>query len=287
MLAIGPANQYPMSSRLFWEDAGDKEWDVYHGAVHFQKAVNGAVTFDKPLTFWYSNKNRTLDSIQSMFLWGYSRLASTESSNPGMPYFEPRFREILKPGLALVMLGESQNEIDQAEKSLIENEVHFRQLHSDSYHSQSVNLYFTIVEIVEDRGSVNAEVPLNTIVAASGTSVVIGSQGRATFNTPQCLWCYAAQVDLMKAGMLSDSSIKQFVVIRARVTNGRVGLALYERDNLSSLKGEIEIPPGDYRDFVFPIENAAGIGGMIFRSVGSGTGANVEVESIKLTAKRL
>ena len=87
-------------------EAAQVEWDVYRGAIAFQKWVGEAAPVRGDLRFWYPAQGDAapLNSIQSMFLWGYSGLT-------GHPYPEitPEVKEAMlaREFLCLIALDEA------------------------------------------------------------------------------------------------------------------------------------------------------------------------------------
>ena len=88
-----------------------QEWDIYRGAIFLQDFVNARIRPTQSVGFWYSNDQRDywLNSIQSTYLWGYSRLSSTSPGRRGMPVVDDEFRSNVAGRDFIVLLG-----IDQA-----------------------------------------------------------------------------------------------------------------------------------------------------------------------------
>jgi hypothetical protein len=59
-------------------EAAINQWDVYRGSVEFQTWVGEVAPVGSALRFWYPREGEAtaLNSIQSMYLWGYSNLTS-------------------------------------------------------------------------------------------------------------------------------------------------------------------------------------------------------------------
>ena len=79
-----------------------EEWDVYGGARYFQAAVGRAIDAREPVKFWYDGggDHIYLNGIQSMYLWGFSRLAPYLGSTTSFCGRRRRF--------GLVLLGLNQ-----------------------------------------------------------------------------------------------------------------------------------------------------------------------------------
>jgi hypothetical protein len=86
--------------------AAQVEWDVYRGAIAFQKWVGEAAPVRGDLRFWYPAQGDAapLNSIQSIFLWGYSLL----TFHP-YPEITPEVKEAMlaREFLCLISLDEA------------------------------------------------------------------------------------------------------------------------------------------------------------------------------------
>lgn len=82
------------------------EWDVYRGAIEFQKWVGEVAPVGSNLVFWYPGQGEAaaLNSIQSMYLWGYSGL----TSHP-YPEITPEVKEamLVREFLCLIALDDA------------------------------------------------------------------------------------------------------------------------------------------------------------------------------------
>jgi hypothetical protein len=95
------------------------EWDVYEGAVLLEKFVSAHLRTDQVVRFWYGNHNPLgeIDSVQSVFLWEYSRLALWVP-DPGMPVVNQAFTARVSGTPYVVLLGLTVNEIESGLQAL-------------------------------------------------------------------------------------------------------------------------------------------------------------------------
>lgn len=112
----GVASQYAL-----WPGrtaAGEAERNAYAGAVFLQKFVNSHVSPDASIGFWYGDKpdDFTLNAVQSIFLWGYTRLHAYKGH--AMPEVDPFFREQVKKKNYIALLARTEIEIDAGLKAL-------------------------------------------------------------------------------------------------------------------------------------------------------------------------
>jgi hypothetical protein len=89
-----------------WGGKGKMEIEAYRLAVGLIDAMPRVRQDGKPIFFWYPNRDPLINSLQSTFLWGYSRLHSTDRSTLGMPRLTPADMQKLtvsgQPWLVLV-----------------------------------------------------------------------------------------------------------------------------------------------------------------------------------------
>ena len=95
------------------------EWDIYRGAMFLQKFVNANVPPSRSIGFWYTGDHQSfLNSIQSVYLWGYTRVFP--EYGVGMPLVDDEFRDkiargmlpLMRPIQSLILLGASDAETD-------------------------------------------------------------------------------------------------------------------------------------------------------------------------------
>jgi len=131
-----------------------EEWDVYRGARYFQATIGQTVDLRaakiprRAVRFWYggSPKDRNLNSIQSMYLWGYSKL-------PDGLKIDDDFRMDLGPARYLVLLGIDASEIEQRMAALTRASIPFNVLRRDQFSGVVWSFKFTTLELTGDRKS--------------------------------------------------------------------------------------------------------------------------------------
>ena len=109
------------------------ERDVYSGAVFLQKFVRAHVRPPASIGFWYSNasENVNLNSMQSMFLWHYSRVQG--ATGPGMPQIDDAVRQSVQRQPFIAILARSDKEVDDAYSALKTVPIHFIEVARANY----------------------------------------------------------------------------------------------------------------------------------------------------------
>jgi hypothetical protein len=128
-----------------------RELDVYRVSLQFADAVPKVAEHPGIIRFWYRNRSEdSLNSIQSMFLWGYSRVSSALREDPGLPYLgDFELQQLRDPQLRyLGLLGESQEELFGGLAALTEKAIPFRPTDYRVLISGDYRVYFQIVELL-------------------------------------------------------------------------------------------------------------------------------------------
>ena len=134
-----------VNSRLLSAHA---ELDVYRVALQFMRAVPAWDRAPGHIRFWYGSERprSSIDSIQSTFLWGYSRVHGT---GRGMPELGPTEIELLTaPDLRWVgLLAESRDELERGRSALRNNGIEHRLLRQTALSSGSYTVYFELLDL--------------------------------------------------------------------------------------------------------------------------------------------
>lgn len=127
------------------------DWDLYKGAVFLQRFVNLHVGTKEPLGFWYSNDPSAmwLNSAQSMFLWGFSRLAPPTKEYPGMPLVDDKFRSAIVSKPIIALLGLANSDVNEGLAALTAARIPYREIQRTTFKGEQWDGYS--VAIVDTR----------------------------------------------------------------------------------------------------------------------------------------
>jgi hypothetical protein len=128
---------------------GDLELDLYRASLELMREAPPVERSGRML-FWYnSRKPYYFDSLQSTYLWGYSKLNGSAPSDPGLPILTPAEEKVLASGdiQTLALLAGSTEEMDQALAALrqhhfLDGEARRREIVSGDYH-----FYWVLVDL--------------------------------------------------------------------------------------------------------------------------------------------
>lgn len=128
------------------------ELATYHAALHLMRVVGGLPDRDRSLVFWYPTKGgdrnvMSLDSVQSVYLWGYSRLANTGFDDAHAPLLDAPSRTRILGAARLVLLARRQSDIDRMRRALADAGITTRDVRSDRFEESG----FACLTVVLDR----------------------------------------------------------------------------------------------------------------------------------------
>ena len=126
------------------------EWDVFKGALFLQSFIGANVPTDQALGFWYSNmrSRRELNSVQSMYLWGYSRLAPPTGVDLGMPHIDPNIKAAIESKSFVALLGLDAAEVDRGLAALSAANIHYREHKRAAFDGKKWGYSLVLVDIL-------------------------------------------------------------------------------------------------------------------------------------------
>lgn len=113
----------------FYAKMYSKEVDInlgnYRLGLKFISAMPVYSETKKPIYFWYKNSDQLGNSLQSTYLWGYSRLMDSSPNTYGLPELKGINPDMLKSPASLVLFDRDSSNIDIALANLKEYGLKF------------------------------------------------------------------------------------------------------------------------------------------------------------------
>jgi hypothetical protein len=242
----GPSLFIRLGYEIRKSSIGAAEWDIYHGGIFLQQFVNGNIRPNRSVGFWYSNKpdHLWLNSIQSVYLWGYSRVFPSARDYPGMPFVDEQLRTGIAGRRFLVLLGLSDAELNAGLAAIQAAGMPFREVERTHFQGQVWGYAATLIELKRPERSLGPllfNIPLARLSPANGGSISPRADGLSLVTAPQ-QWSYS----LMGRLRPEQESMQGAVVVRLRlqVEDGMIGVAVSSvGSNSSNLIREIEVDP--------------------------------------------
>ena len=109
----------PQFTKVFGDGAQRQfEWDVRAGALHLQRFVAEHVPPSHgPVRFWYGPRDTHLNAVQSVHLWGFSRLSESGEGAAQMPAIDDGVRKRLAEARYVAILG-TDEELARAHEAI-------------------------------------------------------------------------------------------------------------------------------------------------------------------------
>jgi hypothetical protein len=131
----------------FRGEAAYPELDVYRVSLQLMHKIP-RYSESGTVLFWYKNKGADdINSVQSTYLWGYSRLNTTRMDDPGMPSLSGEQIRVLGGARSVVLLGDSREEISRGLESLSSHGVAHGEARSEVLASGGYRLYLAMVPL--------------------------------------------------------------------------------------------------------------------------------------------
>jgi hypothetical protein len=127
---------------------GIEEWDVYRGSEFLQATIRRVINpRGDYVRFWYNGalpRHANLNSVQSTYLWGYSRITR-------MPELDASALDKISKARYLVLLGLTDGENDKALASLSNARIRYRMIEKDEFVGTLWSFRFITIELLRDR----------------------------------------------------------------------------------------------------------------------------------------
>jgi hypothetical protein len=150
-------------------DSGRLEMDVYRTTLEFVRTMPRIAEVPGEMLFWYTNRPGTiLDSVQSTFLWGYSRMQG-QTRDRGLPYLgDGELAKLQKPDVRwLTLLAEEEAQLSAGREALSAHGVAWRSAGRRVLRSGTYALYVEVLELRRDGDLARGADPAGTMSYSS------------------------------------------------------------------------------------------------------------------------
>jgi hypothetical protein len=240
--ALSPlaADQRMPIPRSLYSALHDRQWarleyDVYAGSVRLLNIVGTMLAPNNgPVGFWYADtpSHTLLNSIQSTYLWGYSRLLHFGDMMT-LSAIDANALTRLANFRYLVLLGIKPGEVETGLRLLHAAGVDTIEIRRENIEGGLFSFDALIVECMPRKravGSAIAELPLEHFSAAGGKLEPDG--GTLKLTTSDQYWGYGAMATLTNLDLPKAPAVAR---VRLQVTSGFISLVATARGNGSKL----------------------------------------------------
>jgi hypothetical protein len=243
------------------------ERDLYTGAVFLQNVVAQTLPVSAgPVGFWYGNRpeDAMFDSVQSTFLWSYSRVVSGPLPDKPGAHLTVGLRRQLADYSHIVILSHADESADDALQALGADGAVARVHARFTFPSPWFSFIVTIVDYVPPPGPVGAlvgEIPLGNLAAENQASIT-AADGSIELRTAPQRWAYSAFVLLPR-----DLPQGKLVLrVHLRVLRGQVGVLATAKLSAQPMVESSAGPTATPRDVDLAIPDSTGVGSLIIRN---------------------
>lgn len=131
-------------------DSQKMEWEVYRVAEQLIQAVPKKAVTPGDILFWYDNRvGNPINSIQSTYLWGFSKLNTNPPEDPGLPVlsFGQTARLNNPQWRFLGLLCDSSNELEAGIAALRNHAIGFKEEDRRVLAAGDYKVYWELVEL--------------------------------------------------------------------------------------------------------------------------------------------
>jgi hypothetical protein len=124
---------------------------AYHAAVHLMQIIGTLPDRDRPLVFWYPGKGSernvvSLDSVQSVYLWGYTRLPTAGFSPADEARLDAPSRQRALDTARIVLLGHRQADIDRMRRAIDDAGIATHPVRSDRFEESGLACFTVVLD---------------------------------------------------------------------------------------------------------------------------------------------
>jgi hypothetical protein len=240
------------------------EWDVYRGAIYLQRYINALVPKTQSIGFWYSNSELLMYSVQSMFLWEFTRVAPAPGRHPGMPVLDESTQSAMQRKNFVALISQSNVEQERAWEAIQQAKLPFHIISRSEYAGALWSFQITLLKRVPVQlGPLLFEIPLGRLVPAHGARIERSPDGLRLSTAGQ--WAYSLVAPL-QADIRSGSNRKIVVRFDVEAHDGIVGLAIEDAQDSGKLY-EVSVGAADEMQTIdVELPNMANAGRIIVRN---------------------
>jgi hypothetical protein len=256
----------------------------YRLGLKFIEAVPKFNQEYRPVYFWYSNADKLAHSLQSTYLWGYSRLMDSNQGTPGLPFSNGVNIESLHKRSSLVLFDREKRIVNQGIEELRSLGIRFavKKFHEICERETCYTIAFVDVkggnEKIERDWNAGAYRELGIVVNWNppGIGAQIAYEGPITVvSTPAKAWNYAAVATVkFSEPLTAGRGLVRVIVI---VKDAAAGLGFLGSDESRFIKNVDVHPSTEPQELYFEIDNLSELKNFVVQSWNRNRSARVQI----------
>jgi len=243
----------------------------------------------KPIYFWYRHSDQLANSLQSTYLWGYSRIMDSAVDTPGIPDLKNVNYTLLENPSSLVLFDRDEDVVAQGIKTLTDAGLRFSIRSTQSICEE--DLCYTIA-VLDSKGF---ETETETKWKGNDLTLVdyelnwhvsgyenISDKDQMLFsvNTQPVPWEYAAVGSVKYFGQMPSQAGVVRLVVYVSGSNAGIG---FTGDNQSEYITRLEVQPSnEAQEYYFAIDNLSEVRNLIISGWDSHASARVDIIELEI-----
>jgi hypothetical protein len=251
-------------SRIHLKSSPDAETVTYHAALHLMKTIGRLPDWNGPIVFLYGEQyegwrpSLSLNSVQSTYLWGYTRLDGSVLDEQRL---DVEAAKRLRQASKIVLLGHQQQEIDRYGRMLVAAGIVTKTIADNRFEESGLAYRTVVLDRLAPTGVVTPH-SLRSFQASNG-GVLLDRGGSIVMTTPPTQWAFAATAPIPPASRSRSSATLR---LRLRVLEGEVGIGVTPAGDVGRFLSESAVKPTDAPHDVSVDVTSAGAGLIVLRS---------------------
>lgn len=246
---------------------------------------------NKPIYFWYKNDDSIANSLQSTYLWGYSRIMDSSADTSGLPSVKGMNQDLLKNEISLILFDRDPDAVKLGLAEL--DKLRLKYSVSNTREICEMDICYTIAVLDANGLMSNMEYdwkngilePTNYTVSwkEADTGVeIVHSDSIITINTKGLAWNYAAIGEITLAEHPSD--VKGMIRLVVTVHGASAGIGVTD-SNVSNFISRVELTPNMVNQEIFlEIENINQIKNIVISDWDKDLTTNVQITELEIRA---
>jgi hypothetical protein len=238
----------------------------------------------RPIYFWYSESDKLANSLQSTYLWGYSRLMDMNQEAPGLPSLRGVNLELLRNRAALVLFDHDKGVVEQGIEELRRLGIRFTVKKFQEICEQETCYTIAFLDVkggnekIERDWNEGAYRHLDVALkwGRPGKGAKISHEGSITFvSTPAKAWNYAAVATIDFAE--KPAAPRGLVRVSVLVKNGAAGLGFLGSNESRFIKNVDVHPSTEPQELYFEIDNLSELKKFVVQTWNRNRSARVQI----------
>lgn len=265
----------------------DLKW--YELSIKFISALPKHKDTQKPIYFWYRNEDKLANSLQSTYLWGYSRIMDTSPETPGLPSLKGVNLDSLQQPASIVLFDHDSQKVEQGINEFQKQGLKFNIKSTNEICENEVCYTITVLNsngfesVIEKKWNSGELAPIRydlTWNNAGSGAVIEHDVSLMSVNTPPLPWNYAAVGSIV----YSEHPSKRPGVVRIEVSVSTTSAGIgFTGDNVSNFINRIEVlPEGESQELFFEFDNFEELKNIVVSSWGKAESSRVEIRDFEI-----